>query len=165
MARGAWGVDIRSLDTSERIFALEPDRLMMPASNMKIITVAAAAEILGWDHRFTTTLETSAPVEAGVLRGDLFVRSNGDPTINSRDGRASAILAEWTSALRAAGIQEIDGRIVGDDRPDGRGTTCSSATPRRLVRWSSTRIWRPSSLNLGRWLAIQRTCASQPESV
>ncbi len=116
MARGAWGVDIRSLDTGERIFAHEADRLMMPASNMKIITVAAAAEILGWDHRFTTTLETSAPVEAGVLRGDLFVRSNGDPTINSRDGRASAVLAEWTSALHAAGIREIDGRIVGDDQ-------------------------------------------------
>jgi serine-type D-Ala-D-Ala carboxypeptidase/endopeptidase (penicillin-binding protein 4) len=116
MARGTWGVDIRSLDTGERIFALEADRLMMPASNMKIVTLAAAAEILGWDHRFTTTLETSGPVVAGVLRGDLFVRGNGDPTINSRDGRDSAVLAEWTSALRAAGIQEIVGRIVGDDQ-------------------------------------------------
>jgi serine-type D-Ala-D-Ala carboxypeptidase/endopeptidase (penicillin-binding protein 4) len=116
MARGVWGVDIRSLDTGERLFELDADRLMMPASNMKIVTVAAAAEILGWDYGFTTTLETSAPVEAGVLHGDLFVRSNGDPTINARDARASAVLAVWASALRTAGIQEIDGRIVGDDQ-------------------------------------------------
>ena len=34
-------------------------KLMMPASNMKILTLAAAAEALGWDYRFTTTLETS----------------------------------------------------------------------------------------------------------
>jgi D-alanyl-D-alanine carboxypeptidase/D-alanyl-D-alanine-endopeptidase (penicillin-binding protein 4) len=116
MARGVWGVDIRSLDTGERLYQLEPGRLMMPASNMKIFTAAAAAEILGWDHRFTTTLETAAPIEAGVLKGDLFVRGGGDPTINSRDGRAPAILAEWTAALRAAGITDIEGRIVGDDQ-------------------------------------------------
>ena len=33
---------------------------MMPASNMKIVTLATAAETLGWDYRFTTTLETAA---------------------------------------------------------------------------------------------------------
>jgi len=115
MARGVWGVDVRSLDTGEMLFALDAGRLMMPASNMKIITTAAAAEILGWEHRFTTTLETSAPIEGGVLKGDLFVCGGGDPSINSRDGRAPAILAEWVAALRALGIQQIDGRIVGDD--------------------------------------------------
>jgi D-alanyl-D-alanine carboxypeptidase/D-alanyl-D-alanine-endopeptidase (penicillin-binding protein 4) len=111
-----WGVDIRSLDTGEPIFELDADRLMMPASNMKIATVAAAAEILGWTHRFTTTLETSAPVRDGVLEGDLFVRGGGDPTINARDGRNAAVLGEWHAALRAAGIRAIAGRIVGDDQ-------------------------------------------------
>jgi serine-type D-Ala-D-Ala carboxypeptidase/endopeptidase (penicillin-binding protein 4) len=124
MARGAWGVDIRSLDTGERLYERDAWRLMMPASNMKIVTVAAAAEALGWDHRFTTTLETAAPIESGVLKGDLFVRGGGDPTINSRDGRAPAVLAEWLAALRDAGIQQIDGRIIGDDQlfdDDGLG--------------------------------------------
>jgi D-alanyl-D-alanine carboxypeptidase/D-alanyl-D-alanine-endopeptidase (penicillin-binding protein 4) len=116
MARGVWGVDVRSLATGERLFQLDSGRLMMPASNMKIFTTAAAAEILGWDHRFRTRLETAAPIEGGVLKGDLVVRGGGDPTINARDGRAPAILAEWTSALRAAGIEQIDGRIVGDDQ-------------------------------------------------
>lgn len=116
MARGVWGVDIRSLDTGEHLFDLNAGRLMMPASNMKIVTLAAAAEILGWDHRFSTTLETSAAVDRGVLSGDLFVRGGGDPTINTREGRASAVLDEWAAALRAAGINEINGRIVGDDQ-------------------------------------------------
>jgi D-alanyl-D-alanine carboxypeptidase/D-alanyl-D-alanine-endopeptidase (penicillin-binding protein 4) len=116
MARGVWGVDIRSLDTGEQIYSRDAGRLMMPASNMKIVTLAAAAEVLGWDHRFTTTLETSAPVEDGVLKGDLYVRGGGDPTINARDRRAPALLNEWTVALRAAGIREVAGRIVGDDQ-------------------------------------------------
>lgn len=116
MARGVWGVDVRSLDTGEQLYGRDGGRLMMPASNMKIVTLAAAAEILGWDHRFTTTLETYAPIEGGVLRGDLFLRGGGDPTINSRDGRAPAVLNEWVLALRAAGIEHVAGRIISDDQ-------------------------------------------------
>ena len=116
MARGVWGVDIRSLDTGEHLFDLNAGRLMMPASNMKIVTLAAAADVLGWDHRFTTTLETSAPVEAGILKGDLIVRGSGDPTINTRNTRATAVLDQWAAALTAAGIRGIDGRVIGDDQ-------------------------------------------------
>ena len=114
--RGVWAVDIRSLDTGERLFDLSADKLMMPASNMKILTLSATADALGWDYRFTTTLETSGTISAGVLHGDLVVRSNGDPSINSRDNRADSVLFEWARALQAAGISSIDGRIAGDDQ-------------------------------------------------
>jgi len=116
MARGVWGVDVRSLDTGEHLYERDAGRLMMPASNMKIVTVAVAASVLGWDYTFKTTLETAAPLENGVLKGDLFVRGGGDPTINSRAGRAPAVLAEWLAALRSQGISRIDGRIIGDDQ-------------------------------------------------
>ena len=53
---------------------------MMPASNMKILTTATAAAVLGWDYRFTTVLETAAPIEDGTLKGDLFIHGSGDPT-------------------------------------------------------------------------------------
>jgi D-alanyl-D-alanine carboxypeptidase/D-alanyl-D-alanine-endopeptidase (penicillin-binding protein 4) len=116
MARGIWAVDIRSLETGEPLFALNADKLMMPASNMKILTLAAAAERLGWDYRFTTSLETTATVDNGVLHGDLVIRGTGDPTINNRQQRSAAVLEEFVSMLRAAGVQEIDGNIVGDDQ-------------------------------------------------
>lgn len=116
MRRGIWGVDVRSVDTGAAFFMLNPDRLMMPASNMKILTLAAAAESLGWDHRFRTVLETTAPVEGGVLRGDLIVRGTGDPTINTRESRAAAVFDEWAQALRTAGITAVDGRIIGSDQ-------------------------------------------------
>jgi D-alanyl-D-alanine carboxypeptidase/D-alanyl-D-alanine-endopeptidase (penicillin-binding protein 4) len=114
--RGVWAVDIRSLDTGEPLFELNAGKLMMPASNMKILTLAATAEALGWDYRFATTLETRGNVVSGILHGDLVVRGNGDPTINSRGSRADAVLSEWTRGLQAAGIFSIDGRIVGDDQ-------------------------------------------------
>ncbi len=115
MAQAQWGVEVRSLDSGRTLFALNPNKLLMPASNMKIVTLAAAAGTLGWDYRFTTTLETAAPIEAGVLAGDLVVHGTGDPTINTRNGRAAQVFDEWASALKAAGISRIDGNIVGDD--------------------------------------------------
>jgi len=116
MAHGQWAVDIRSVESGESIFTLNAGKLMMPASNMKILTLATAAEALGWDATLTTTLEASGPVEGGVLRGDLYVRGGGDPTINTRDGAGEALLSEWANALKAAGISSIEGRIVGDDQ-------------------------------------------------
>jgi len=116
MSRGVWAVEVKSLDTGETLYQLNQDRLMMPASNLKIVTLAAAADTLGWDYRFPTSLETSATIDAGTLKGDLVIRGGGDPTINTRDKRADAVLDEWAAALRAAGIQQIDGRIIGNDQ-------------------------------------------------
>ncbi len=116
MDRGVWAVDVKSLDRGEGLYDLNAGKLMMPASNMKILTLAATAETLGWDYRFTTTLETRGTVANGVLHGDLIVRSNGDPSINAREGRADAVIDEWARALQAAGISSIDGRVIGDDQ-------------------------------------------------
>ncbi|MBA2303352.1 MAG: D-alanyl-D-alanine carboxypeptidase/D-alanyl-D-alanine-endopeptidase, partial [Acidobacteria bacterium] len=116
MAHAAWGVHVRSLDRGDVVFAHDAGKLMMPASNMKILTLAAAAERLGWEHRFSTTLQTTAPVEQGVLRGDLIVRGGGDPTISTRAKRNELVFDEWAAALKLAGITSIEGRIIGDDQ-------------------------------------------------
>lgn len=124
MAHAQWGVVVRSADTGETIYARNPAKLMMPASNMKIVTTAAAAHVLGWDARFTTTLETNGAIDGDTLRGDLVIRGSGDPTINRRGGRAEAVLDAWAAALRAQGIHRIAGRVVGDDwgfEDDGLG--------------------------------------------
>lgn len=115
MQQGLWGVEVKSLDSGRVLYTRNPRTLMMPASNMKILTLAAAAETLGWDYRFTTTLESAATIEDGVLRGDLIVRGTGDPTINTRDHRDVAVFDRWAEALKAAGITAVEGNVVGDD--------------------------------------------------
>ena len=116
MSHAQWAVDVRSVERGESLFSLNAGKLMMPASNMKILTLAGAAEILGWDARVTTTVEAIGHVSNGVLEGDLLVRGGGDPTINTREGRGAAVFAEWANALRTSGITSIRGRIVGDDQ-------------------------------------------------
>jgi len=109
-----WGVEVKSLDTGRVWYARNARTLMMPASNMKIVTLAAAIQALGWDYRFKTTLETTGTVDQGVLHGDLIVRGSGDPTINTREKRAELLFDEWAAALRAAGISRVEGKVVGD---------------------------------------------------
>lgn len=114
--RSLWAVMVQSLDSGEVLYRLNSAKLVMPASNMKIVTLAAAAERLGWDYTFETRLLAAGPIENGVLRGDLIVVGGGDPSINGRGGSPTRVFETWADRLRADGVARIDGRIVGDDR-------------------------------------------------
>jgi D-alanyl-D-alanine carboxypeptidase/D-alanyl-D-alanine-endopeptidase (penicillin-binding protein 4) len=110
--RGAWSVVVHSLDRNERLYELNPQMLLVPASAAKLAAVATAAEAVGWDYRYETTLRATGPIVDGVLQGDLIAVGSGDPTIG---GRAGDDIGSWVDALKSAGIRRIDGRIIGDD--------------------------------------------------
>jgi serine-type D-Ala-D-Ala carboxypeptidase/endopeptidase (penicillin-binding protein 4) len=112
VSRAAWGIAVHSLDRRERLFTLNPSTLLVPASVAKLVTVATAADAVGWDYRYTTTVRATGPIVDGVLRGDLLVSGTGDPSIG---GRAGDDLSSWVDGLKAAGIRRIEGRIIGDD--------------------------------------------------
>jgi D-alanyl-D-alanine carboxypeptidase/D-alanyl-D-alanine-endopeptidase (penicillin-binding protein 4) len=107
-----WGVSVRSLARSEQLFELNAHTLLVPASVAKLVSVATAAEAVGWDYRFTTTLRSSGAIDSGVLRGDLLIIGGGDPAIGGRGGDD---FSSWIDALKSAGIHRVDGRIVGVD--------------------------------------------------
>lgn len=109
-----WAVFVQQTFIAEPIFTLNPAMLVMPASNMKILTLAAAAEMFGWDHRFETRIVTSAPLDGGTLRGDLIVVGGGDPSISERSDHPG-VLQSWAQQLGDAGVQRIEGRIIGND--------------------------------------------------
>lgn len=117
--RVLWAVEIQSIATGESLYRLNPTKLVMPASNMKILTLAAAAERLGWDFTFETRLLAGGPIQGGVLNGDLIVAAGGDPTINGRGGSSRRVFETWAARLREAGVTAITGRVVGDGRAFG----------------------------------------------
>ena len=91
--------------------------MMMPASNMKLITTGAALHALGKDWQFETGLGYDGVIEDGTLRGDLYIIGGGDPTLGSKDSIAVEMdhtFAQWEAILRASGINRIEGRIIGD---------------------------------------------------
>jgi D-alanyl-D-alanine carboxypeptidase/D-alanyl-D-alanine-endopeptidase (penicillin-binding protein 4) len=110
--RASWGVAVQSLARNERLFDLNSRTLLVPASVAKLVSVATAADAVGWEYRFTTTVRASGPIESGSLHGDLLVVGSGDPAIGGRGGDD---LSLWIDALKAAGIHRIDGRVIGVD--------------------------------------------------
>ena len=104
---------VKSLRSGDTLYVRNGRRLMMPASNMKIVTLAAAMERLGWDYTYETQLFTAGPIDAGALRGDLVVVGSGDPSLMSAD--ADVVFAGWAETLKHAGVRTIAGRVIGDD--------------------------------------------------
>jgi len=115
LQHGLWGVVVKPVDRDETWYSKNGNTLMMPASTLKVVTLAVAAERLGWDFRFETKLFAVGTVSGGTLHGDLVVVGSGDPSLDDWDGNATQVFGDWATRLKAAGITAIDGRIVGDD--------------------------------------------------
>lgn len=114
-----WGVHIRSLDRNQTLYSLNSRTLLIPGSTLKIVTLAAAVEQLGWDFTFDTRLIATGPIKDGVLNGDLIVQGSGDPTIDNEKN----LFTDWAKKLKMAGITRITGRLIGDDRAMDAGAT------------------------------------------
>jgi D-alanyl-D-alanine carboxypeptidase/D-alanyl-D-alanine-endopeptidase (penicillin-binding protein 4) len=118
--RAMWGILIRRAG-GEILYQRDETRLLHPASNMKILTLAAAAERLGWEFTFETTVRVNGPLDHGTVRGDVIVAGSGDPTISRRhDGGKT--LAGWADLLWQQGVRRVQGRVIGDGTRFG-GTT------------------------------------------
>jgi len=110
-----WSVLVVSLDRGDTLFALAPDLVLAPASNMKLLTSAAALYYLGPEFRYATFLMTDGDVANGVLGGDLIIYGTGDPTLSDRFySSKTAVWEALADTLLAQGITEIRGDIVGD---------------------------------------------------
>ena len=100
---------LRDRTSGEILYTYRGDRLMRPASNMKILTGAAAIAELGLDYRFKTEIYIDGNVEDHTLNGDIYVKGYGDPTINE------ATLKYFAEVLREYGIHHVRGKLIGDD--------------------------------------------------
>lgn len=110
-----WGVLVLSLDTDDTLFALGPDEPLAPASNVKLLTTAAALHVLGPEYRFRTWLLADGPVENGVLEGDLVLYGTGDPGISDRFyGRKDEVFQRLVDELELAGVHTVTGDLVAD---------------------------------------------------
>lgn len=89
---------------------------LIPASNLKLLTVAAALAGLGPDGRFTTNFEAVGEIHDGVLEGDLVVRAGGDPLYQREgSGRLDPLLDALVKDLKKAGISRVAGAMVLDE--------------------------------------------------
>jgi len=123
------GIKVVNLETNKTLFELDPNKSLVPASNMKILTGAAALEILGKDYRFKTTLAYDGKIDSkGTLNGNIYIIGGGDPTLGSRylvaknpiwitteeKKKQMEFLNTWVEEIKTIGIKKINGNIITD---------------------------------------------------
>ena len=140
---GHWGILVVDRKTGQTMYERNADILFAPASVTKLFSTAAALVELGPTYRFQTPLVRRGEVDVkGTLHGDVILVAQGDLAMGGRTGPEGRMLFhddDHTYAggslngqvvptdplaglehiareVQAAGIREITGEVIVDDR-------------------------------------------------
>jgi len=154
-AHANFGIEFYSLDSGKVIYALNADKLFVPASTTKTLTEGTLLAKLGADYRFHTRVYRTGPIDKhGTLKGDLILVASGDPNLSNRiqpDGTLAfvdhdhsyngpalpgdplAVIQEFVSQIKSKGVRKIEGHLYVDaslmpdaEREGGTGVVMSS---------------------------------------
>ncbi len=103
------GVHVRSIDDDRVLFDHHGDRPFNPASNMKLLTTAAALHELGPTYVFRTEVRRDPELSDGTLKGNLYVEARGDPFLTTEN------LFGLVNEIALRGIDRIEGQVWVDD--------------------------------------------------
>ena len=105
-ASGLWAYDATA---GRLLVSRKASARRTPASVQKLLTSATALDRAGPAAQIQTTASLTGTVTDGVLQGDLYVQGHGDPSLGY------AALGRLARAVQRAGIEEITGRVYGDE--------------------------------------------------
>jgi D-alanyl-D-alanine carboxypeptidase len=116
-----WGILMENATGSAEYYARNPETGMIPASNTKLFTTAAAVGLLGENYAFRTRVyRTAGAISGGVFTGNIIILGEHDPTWHSDtlgSGNSAAAIRRMAqqvrTALAAQGITQITGRVEG----------------------------------------------------
>ena len=98
------------LESGEVLYDRGGDRLLTPASNLKIYTSACALDTFGSNHRFQTTVGAGCVMRNGNWYGDLWLIGGGDSILRTKD---LATIAD--RAVKEMHLKSISGRVKVDN--------------------------------------------------
>jgi D-alanyl-D-alanine carboxypeptidase/D-alanyl-D-alanine-endopeptidase (penicillin-binding protein 4) len=116
MKHAILGLSVVKTKTGEKIFEVNPQTGLAPASCQKLVTSAAALELLGPQFQYKTIIGHSGTIKNGVLDGNLYVSGSGDPSLGSWRYAATKedkVWKDWIQALKDQGIRSIKGHLIG----------------------------------------------------
>ncbi|WP_253493373.1 D-alanyl-D-alanine carboxypeptidase/D-alanyl-D-alanine-endopeptidase [Pseudomonas sp. S3E17] len=102
-------VMVRDARSGSTLYQHNPRTRLIPASNLKLLTTAAAMDVLGPHYRFSTQLLSNGTQQGERLAGNLYLRGLGDPTTQFADYQALA------AQLASQGVRQVQGDLVFDD--------------------------------------------------
>ncbi len=106
------------MKTGKEVDAYNSNTAMVPASILKLLTTASALKVLGPDFAIETIVGYSGDITLeGVLKGDLIIKGNGDPTLGSKYSKnvPTDFFNKILQSLNSEGVKAIEGNIIVDD--------------------------------------------------
>lgn len=110
------GILVKEVETGEIVAEYRKNTNLIPASITKLVTTAAAFEILSDTFRFDTKVVMEGHVSSdSTLHGNIYVVGGGDPSIASKyNKQPNDFFSNAANAVRKAGIKKVDGAVIGD---------------------------------------------------
>lgn len=119
MLHASVSLRITDINSNENILEFNSGKSLTPASVMKLITSAAALELLGPDYTFKTLIGYTGNLNkrTGKLNGDIIITGGGDPAFGSEyfSDHYKDFIYTWVNEIKKSGIKKITGRIITDD--------------------------------------------------
>lgn len=103
------GLQVLDAATGDVVYSHDSGQRIIPASNEKLMTSAAALEVLGSGYKFHTVASYSGTKSAKTVKGNLYLHGQGDPTLTYAQFDSIA------KSVAAAGITKFTGSLVADD--------------------------------------------------
>jgi D-alanyl-D-alanine carboxypeptidase/D-alanyl-D-alanine-endopeptidase (penicillin-binding protein 4) len=132
-----FSIHVVKADTGDTIYSHEAAKALIPASNMKVITTAAALKYLGPDYEYKT--------KVGLRGNTLIVIGSGDPLLgdevtDTKYGREKLwILKNITARLQSIGITSIND-IIADSSIFDDQRVHPSWPKEELNRWYASEV-------------------------
>lgn len=125
---------VLDVETGEEIVSHNPNLSLVPASTVKAITTATALGVLGHSFTFNTKLEYDGNISNGVLKGNIYIKGGGDPTLGSSQMQKvpslDEVMTTFLKAIQATNIKKVEGSIIGD------GSVFTSEMPAPNWQWN-----------------------------
>ena len=118
LAAATIGVKVTSAETGKVLFEENANKLLRPASNMKLYTIAAALDRLSPDYRFVTSVYSQdKPDSNGTVKGDLIIYGRGDPSLSFRfnNGDYAKGIKDLAATIAATGVKKVKGDLIADE--------------------------------------------------
>ncbi|MBK8448341.1 MAG: D-alanyl-D-alanine carboxypeptidase/D-alanyl-D-alanine-endopeptidase [Micropruina sp.] len=106
VTKASVGVVVADSASGTELYGRSATTALKPASNMKLVTAAAALDLLGPTSTFSTAVYSPAAAVDGAV-STLYLRGHGDPTLRESDLNSLAV------QVKNAGVTKV-GRVIGD---------------------------------------------------
>ncbi|MCX6327442.1 MAG: D-alanyl-D-alanine carboxypeptidase/D-alanyl-D-alanine-endopeptidase [Bacteroidia bacterium] len=110
---------VADAENGEVVMEHNSGKSLIPASVMKLITSAAALELLGPQYTFKTIIGYTGSLNkhSGRLTGNIVIQGGGDPALGSKyfSDHYQDFLSSWVTEIKKLGIKKIAGRVITDD--------------------------------------------------